>query len=168
MIVNQLLSLKSGPDPNLLEQEQIERELLLQHLHINHDDLRKRDILTAMTELIQEETKQIQCYNDQRDANSRNVLEQEITTNLLLEDFVKNNHRDRLDTVTKITQDEELQKVAVGALIAKNDARMWGLIEQVRIVEAQLAAMSQCEIERKMLQVDNRLVCLHYCALIYC
>lgn len=158
MIVDQLISLKSGPDPALLEQEQEEQKQLLEQLRINHADLRKRDILAAMTELLENETKQIEMYNEKRDNTSKTLLEHENNTNRLLDDLFKNNDKDRAAVVSKITQDEELQKVAFAALIEKNDARTWGLIEQVRIVESQLAAMTNCEIERKKLHLDDQIV----------
>lgn len=162
MIVDQLISLKSGPDPALLEQEQEEQKQLLEQLRINHDDLRKRDILAAMTELLENETKQIEIYNEKRDNTSRTLLEHETNTNRLLDNLFKNNDKDRAAVVSKITQNEELQKAAFATLIEKNDARTWGLIEQVRIVESQLASMTNCEIERKKLHLDDRIVSAHY------
>lgn len=158
MIVNQLISLKSGPDQALLEQEQEEQKQLLERLRINHDDLRKRDILSAMSEMLENETKQIEMYNEKRDNTSKTLLEHESITNRLLDDLFKSNDRDRAAIVSKITLDEELQKVAFATFIEKNDARTWGLIEQVRIVESQLASMTNCEIERKKLQLDDQIV----------
>lgn len=158
MIVDQLISLKSGPDPALLEQEQEEQRQLLEQLRINHSDLRKRDILAAMSELLESETKQIELYNEKRDTTSKTLLEHESNTNRLLADLFKSNDKDRAAVVSKITLDEELQKAAFATFIEKNDARTWGLIEQVRIVESQLASMTNCEIERKKLQMDDKIV----------
>lgn len=158
LIVDQLISLKSGPDPALLEQEQEEQKQLLEQLRINHNDLRKRDILAAMSELLESETKQIEMYNEKRDNTSKTLLEHETNTNRLLEDLFKSNDKDRAAVVSKITLDEELQKAAFATFIEKNDARTWGLVEQVRIVESQLASMTNCEIERKKLQLDDQIV----------
>lgn len=158
LIVDQLISLKSGPDPALLEQEQEEQKQLLEQLRINHNDLRKRDILAAMSELLESETKQIEMYNEKRDNTSKTLLEYETTTNRLLEDLFKSNDKDRAAVVSKITLDEELQKAAFATFIEKNDDRTWGLVEQVRIVESQLASMTNCEIERKKLQLDDQIV----------
>lgn len=65
--------------------------------------------------------------------------------NDVFEEFDKN----RSQLVEKINQDEEWQKSAVATLIAKNDARSWGLMEQIKIVEAQIAAMTNYEIDKK-------------------
>lgn len=158
MIVDQLISLKSGPDAALVEQEQEEQKQLLERLRINHDDLRKRDILSAMSEMLENETKQIEMYNEKRDNTSKTLLEHESNTNRILDDLFKSNDKDRAAIVSKITSDEELQKAAFATFIVKNDARTWGLIEQVRIVESQLATMTNCEIERKKLQLDDQIV----------
>lgn len=159
MIVDKLISLKSGPDSALLEQEQEEQKQLLEKLHINYSDLRKRDILAAMTELLEYETKQIGIHNEKRDTTSRTLLEHEINSNHLMYNLFKANDKDRMAIVAKVTQNEELQKAAFARLIEKNDARTWGLVQQVRIVESQLAAMTNCEIERKKLQLNDQIVC---------
>lgn len=141
-----------------MAQEQREQEQLLEHLRITHSDLRKKDILSAMTDLLENETKQIQTYNEKRDIASRTLLEQDLAVNSQLDEIFRSNDRDRLATISNIMQNEELQKIAVATLIEKNDSRSWGLIEQVRIVELQLAAMTQYEIERREMEVDERLV----------
>lgn len=159
MVVDKLLSLKSGPDSALLLQEHEEQKQLLEMSRINHSDLRKRDILAAMTELLEYETKQIGIHNEKRDSTSRTLLEHEVYSNHMLYTLFKANDKDRMTIVTKITQNEELQKAAFARLIEKNDARTWGLVQQVRIVELQLATMTSCEIERKKLQLDDQIVC---------
>lgn len=158
MIVDKLISLKCGPDPALLEKEFEEQQQLLEQLRIDHDDLRKRDIVAAMAELLEHETKQIEIYNENRQNTSKTLLEYENNSNQLLNILFKSNDKDRLAVVSKVTQNEELQKAAFAKLIEKNDARTWGLVEQVRIVESQLATMTNCEIERKKLQLDGQIV----------
>lgn len=157
-MVDKLISLKCGPDSALLEKEQDEQRILLERLRINYSDLRRRDILSAMTELLEYETKQIGIHNEKRDSTSRTLLEHEMNSNHLLYSLFKANDKDRMAIVTKIMQNEELQKAAFARLIEKNDARTWGLVQQVRIVESQLAAMTNCEIERKKLQLDDQIV----------
>lgn len=157
VIVEQLISLKNGPDAALLEQERIEQERLLEQLRIDHAELRKRDILTAMSDTLDAESKQIQQYQEQRDAVTRSMLEQEINVNNY-ENLTRNMDRDRQNVIALIADDENWQKVAVAKFIEQNDARTWGLVEQVRLVESQLATMTQCEIERKKIELNERLV----------
>lgn len=159
MIVDTLLSLRNGPDPELIELERIEQEYILEQLRIKDCDLRKQEVLSAMTDILVEESRTLQLYQDQRDVSSRDILEREQQANQILTSIFETNDKDRTNAVIKIMQDEELQKSAVISLISKNDARTWGLVEQVRIVESQLASMTQFEIERKKLDVDEILVC---------
>ncbi|KAG4074140.1 hypothetical protein HA402_014345 [Bradysia odoriphaga] len=157
LIVENLLNLKNEPDPTLLELEHREQQILLEQLHIQHDDLRKQEVLSAMSNILAAEAKKIENYQDQRDITTRNILNNEHETNELLSNMFANNDRDRTEVVIKIMQDEDLQKSAVVTLIAGNDARTWGLMEQMRIVESQLAAMTCYEIERKKLSADEQL-----------
>lgn len=76
LIVDRLIILKNGPDPVLLEREMIEQETLLEQLRIQESDLRKKEILAAMTDVLKDEMDQIQMYQQQRDNESRNILEQ--------------------------------------------------------------------------------------------
>lgn len=91
----------------------------------------------------------IQSYQDERSESSKVMLESETKTNLLLNDVFHEYDKSRMDLIDKVNQNEEWQKSAVAALIAKNDARSWGLMEQIKIVESQIAAMTTLEIDKK-------------------
>lgn len=157
VIVEQLITLKNGPEAALLEQERVEQERLLEQVRIDHAELRKRDILTAMSETLDAESRQIQMYHEQRDAVNRSLLEQD-TSGANYEHMVRSMDRERQNVIALIADDENWQKVAVAKFIEQNDARTWGLVEQVRLVESQLATMTQCEIDRKKCEINERLV----------
>uniref|UniRef100_A0A182KB84 RING-type domain-containing protein n=1 Tax=Anopheles christyi TaxID=43041 RepID=A0A182KB84_9DIPT len=157
-LVNNLLALKNGPDPAFLEQEREEQKRLLEHLHIQQNDLRKQEILGAMTNLLENEINIIQNFHNQRDQSSRSILEREYETNNLLNNVFLNYDKNRQDVIDQITYDEDIQKSAVVALIARNDSRTWGLVEQVRIVESQLAALTLYEIEKKQVNQDDQII----------
>uniref|UniRef100_A0A182J3G8 Disease resistance R13L4/SHOC-2-like LRR domain-containing protein n=1 Tax=Anopheles atroparvus TaxID=41427 RepID=A0A182J3G8_ANOAO len=157
-LVSNLLELKNGPDPAFLEQEREEQQRLLEHLRTQQHDLRKQEILGAMTNLLENEINIIQNFHNQRDQSSRNILEREYETNNLLNNVFLNYDRNRQDVIDQITCDEDIQKSAVAALIARNDSRTWGLVEQVRIVESQLAALTLYEIERKKNNQDDQII----------
>lgn len=158
LLMEKLLTLRNEPDCALLEQEHREQEQLLEQLRIQHSDLRKQEVLSAMTDILADEQHTIEIHQQRRDATAREILEKETQNNVLLNNAFMNNDKDRTSAVLKIMQDEELQKIAVCSLIEKNDGRTWGLMEQVRIVESQLAAMTHMEIERRKHSVDERLV----------
>lgn len=157
LVVEKLLALKIEPDATLLEQEQQEQEYILEQLRIQHSDLRKQEVLSAMTDILAGEQRSIETYQQQRDATAREILQRETESNEILNNVYWHNDKDRTSAVVKIMQDEDLQKTAVCSLIAKNDSRTWALMEQVRIVESQLASMTHIEIERRKLSVDERL-----------
>lgn len=153
------MTLKSIPfDDNLLAQEHREQQALLEQLSLQHGDLRRQDVLAAMSDILTDEQRTISTYQQQRDAAAQQLLQQEATTNEQLNAAFANNERDRSGVTAKIVQNEELQKEALCSLIARNDSRAWGLCEQVRIVEYQLAKMTHLEIERRKLSGDERLV----------
>uniref|UniRef100_A0A1Q3G387 Putative e3 ubiquitin-protein ligase lrsam1 n=1 Tax=Culex tarsalis TaxID=7177 RepID=A0A1Q3G387_CULTA len=156
-LVDKLLSLKNGPDPAFLERERQEQEQLIEQLRNQQNDLRKQEVLTAMTNLLENEINVIQNFHNQRDQSSRNILEREYETNNLLNNVFLNCDRNRQDIIDQVNCNEDIQKSAVAALIARNDSRTWGLVEQVRIVESQLAALTTYEIDRKKINQDDQI-----------
>lgn len=157
VVVNELLSLKKGPDPALLELEDKARDALLEKVHLEQSDLRKKEILSAMSQLLEEELDLIDNYNSERSKSSKVLLENETKNNLLLNEVFDEYDKNRNQLVEKINQDEEWQKSAVATLIAKNDSRSWGLMEQIKIVEAQIAAMTNYEIDKKKMNQEELL-----------
>ncbi|GAB0093840.1 E3 ubiquitin-protein ligase LRSAM1 [Sergentomyia squamirostris] len=156
-ILDELIALRGAPDPVLLELERVEQEKLLEQLRIHESELRKHEILSAMTDLLANEMNRVISYQEQRDETSRDVLAKECESNDILEAVFRNHSNDKRQIVTEINRDEELQKAAVATLISKNDARSWGLMEQLRIVEGQLAVMSRFEIDKKKLATEEQI-----------
>lgn len=116
---------------------------------MEQSELRKKDVLSAMSQLLEQELSVIQNYQDERSETSKVLLENETKTNLLLKDVFDEYDRNRTGIIEKVNQDEQWQKSAVATLIAKNDSRSWGLVEQIKIVEAQIAALTNLEIDKK-------------------
>lgn len=108
-----------------------------------------------MSELLEQELSIIQTYQDERTESSKVLLENETKTNLLLNDVFHEYDKNRTGIIEKVNDDEQWQKSAVAALIAKNDARSWGLMEQIKIVESQIAAMTNLEIDKKKANQDE-------------
>lgn len=94
-------------------------------------------------------------YNEEKSKSSKIHLENETKNNLLLTDVFEEYDKNRTQLVDKINHDEEWQKSAVATLIAKNDARSWGLMEQIKIVEAQIAAMTSYELDKKKMNQET-------------
>lgn len=110
-----------------------------------------------MSELLEQELDLIQNYNDERSKTSRVLLEEETKSTILLNDVFNEYDKNRTELIDKINHDEEWQKSAVATLIAKQDARSWGLMEQIKIVENQIAAMTNYEIDKKKMNQEELL-----------
>lgn len=110
-----------------------------------------------MSDLLEQELNLIQNYQDERTDASKVMLENENNANLLLNDVFDKYDKSRSEIIDKVNQDEDWQKSAVAALIAKSDARSWGLMEQIKIVESQIAAMTNLEIDKKKVNQDELL-----------
>lgn len=82
----------------------------------------------------------------------------ELQSNNHLAHLIENHNLRQSELVAKIQEDSDLQKAAVCALLERGDARSWGLIQQVRLVEAQLAALTTIEMDRKRLKIDEQIV----------
>lgn len=54
--------------------------------------------------------------------------------------------------------DSDLQRAAVGALLERGDARSWALLQQIRLVENQLAMLTNIELDRRKLEMDQHMV----------
>ncbi len=152
-----MLSLKKGPDAALLELEDRTLDNLLEKVHLEQIELRKKDVISAMSQLLEQELGLIENYNEKKSKSSKIILENETKNNLVLNDVFEEYDKNRMQLVEKINHDEEWQKSAVGTLIAKNDARSWGILEQIKIVEAQIAAMTHYEIDKKKMNQEDLL-----------
>lgn len=97
----------------------------------------------------------ITIYNEEKSKSSKIHLENESKNVLLLTDVFQEYDKNRSQLVERINQDEEWQKSAVATLISKNDARSWGLVEQIKIVESQIAAMTNYEIDKKKMNQEE-------------
>lgn len=77
-----------------------------------------------------------------------------------LAQIVHDQEKNRQDLIDRLRQDEVLQKAAVAALLERSDARSWSIIQQVNLVQSQLAALTNIELERKKLEISQQLVSL--------
>jgi hypothetical protein len=77
-----------------------------------------------------------------------------------LENMVSAQGQIKVELVGRLQNDEELQCAAVGALLERSDARSWSLVQQVTLVQSQLAALTAVEMERRKLQISEQVVCI--------
>lgn len=149
LVINEFLALRTVEDSSLKEKERIEEERLLEKMKLNHSDLRKHEILKLISQTIVEEEKKINSYNRTRNQNAIQILKTDDQMSIKLNKLYLNNQDNRSKAIIQICEDENLQKRAVSDFIAKNDSRSWGLVEQMKIIEAKLAEMTMVELRRK-------------------
>ncbi|KRT79902.1 hypothetical protein AMK59_7870, partial [Oryctes borbonicus] len=137
--------------------ERLEEERIINAANECSNQLRKEDILNAMQEMIEQETKSFNQLSQMRSDAAHHILEQELQSNDNLALLLETQSLRQSELVAKIQQDSDLQKAAVCALLERGDARCWGLIQQVRLVEAQLAALTAIEMDRQKLKIDKQI-----------
>ncbi|KAK5642385.1 hypothetical protein RI129_008552 [Pyrocoelia pectoralis] len=156
--INQLLAFHKDPLTQLLEQEKIEEDRLLAATANQYNQqLHKQDVLTAMQSLLEQETQKFTKYNESRFETTKSILEHETQTDSHLLDVLQNQGLHKAELILQLQGDVDLQKAAVGALLERSDARSWGLVQQVRMVESQLATLTNIEMNRRKLQLDDHL-----------
>lgn len=144
-------------DTSLKDKERIEEEKLLEKLNINHSDLRKQEILKLISKSIVDEERKIKSYNRTRNQNAIQILQTDDEMSTKLNKVYLSYQDNKTKAIFQICEDEDLQKLAVSELIAINDSRSWGLVEQMKIVEAELAEMTILELQRKRKLNDAQL-----------
>lgn len=144
----------------LLEREKQEEMHLLSSCHSEQFMLRTKDTLLAMEKLLEEEmcrARKLEEYSKYRDYTTQSLLTLEVRNNDHLAQIVHDQEKNRQDLIDRLRQDEVLQKAAVAALLERSDARSWSIIQQVNLVQSQLAALTNIELERKKLEISQQL-----------
>ncbi|PSN33497.1 E3 ubiquitin-protein ligase LRSAM1 [Blattella germanica] len=164
-VVSQLMALSATRDSQhlheLVEQEKAEEQRLLNLAQAEYESYRRKDVIQAMKDLLEEECKReqkLRAYEEGRAEVTRTLLSQQVETDRQLEDMISTQGHAQSKLVSRLQKDEELQRAAVGALLERSDARSWGLVHQVAIVESQLAALTAVEMERRKLEMTEQVM----------
>lgn len=143
----------------LADQEKRE-EMQLLNASCSQHLLRTKDTLMSMEELLKEELlreNKLAEYAKFRDCTAQSLLSIEVKNNDNLTQIMKNQERNRQDLIERLRKDEALQKAAVAALLELSDARSWSIVQQVNLVQSQLAALTNIELERRKLEMNQQL-----------
>ncbi|CAK9828858.1 E3 ubiquitin-protein ligase LRSAM1 [Anthophora retusa] len=144
----------------LLEREKQEEMRLLSSCHSEQFMFRTKDTLLSMEKLLEEElhrTRKLEEYSKYRDYAAQSLLTLEVRNNDHLAQIVQDQEKDRQNLIDTLRQDEVLQKAAVAALLERSDARCWSIVQQVNLVQSQLAALTNIELERRKLEINQQL-----------
>ncbi|XP_053971867.1 E3 ubiquitin-protein ligase LRSAM1-like isoform X2 [Hylaeus volcanicus] len=144
----------------LLEREKQEEMQILSSCHSEQFMFRTKDTLLSMEKLLEEElyrTRKLEEHSKYRDYAAQSLLTLEVRNNDHLAQIVQNQEKNRQILIDALRQDEVLQKAAVAALLERSDARCWSIVQQVNLVQSQLAALTTIELERRKLEINQQL-----------
>ncbi|XP_076248356.1 E3 ubiquitin-protein ligase LRSAM1 isoform X2 [Calliopsis andreniformis] len=144
----------------LFEREKQEEMQLLSSCHSEQFMFRTKDTLLSMEKLLEEEllrTRKLEEHSKYRDYAAQSLLTLEVRNNDHLAQIVQNQEKNRQNLIDTLRQDEVLQKAAVAALLERSDARCWSIMQQVNLVQSQLAALTNIELEKRKLEMNQQL-----------
>ncbi|XP_011313916.1 E3 ubiquitin-protein ligase LRSAM1 isoform X1 [Fopius arisanus] len=144
-----------------LHEREIKEELeLLSQCHSDQSSCRTRETLIAMEELLEKELlnqKKVEEYTKFRECTAQSLLSLELRSNEHLASVAKDQKRDREGLLERLRKDEVLQKAALAALLERSDARSWSIVQQVNLVQSQLVVLTNIELERKKLEINQQI-----------
>lgn len=141
----------------LLDYEEQEHNRLLEICRENYNNIRQMDTLKAMESLINEEClheMSMQKYGKDQTEIKRSFIVQELESSERLTGLLKNKDDAQSQFVEQLLRDEDVQKAAVASLLEKVDTRSWSLVQEISLVEKNLAKLSAIELEKKKLEVN--------------
>ncbi|XP_052122220.1 E3 ubiquitin-protein ligase LRSAM1 isoform X3 [Frankliniella occidentalis] len=139
---------------------QEEEQELLATMQQQQRDLQKHDVLDGMKQLVEEEMRQeriMREYEQCRVEMTSSLLCKELESSNMLLNAVDRHSSAQMELVQRLQKDEELQRAAVCSLLERSDARTWGLVQQVSLVEQQLAQLTALELQRRNHQLSEQL-----------
>ncbi|XP_076263957.1 E3 ubiquitin-protein ligase LRSAM1-like isoform X4 [Rhynchophorus ferrugineus] len=155
--ISKLLAYNKEPLAQLLEKEMDEEQKLLVAVNKYNETLHKDDILSAMQNILTQESERFKKLDKYRVETSQYILEKELQTESKLSEILQNHCLDKTNLVNKLMEDSDLQKAAVSTLLERGDARSWGLLQEIRLVEGHLLALTNIEIEKSKLKMNEQL-----------
>lgn len=162
-VVSHLLEMNAANPQRIqqfLEHDQKEYDRLLEMCRNNYTILKTTDTLNAMQSLLEEECqyeKSLKLYGESQSEVKQSFLITELTSNEQLGGILKTRDELQFVLMERLLKDEAIQKAAVGALLEKCDARTWGLVQEITLVESHLARLSIIELGRKKLQLNDNM-----------
>ncbi|XP_018406888.1 PREDICTED: E3 ubiquitin-protein ligase LRSAM1-like [Cyphomyrmex costatus] len=144
----------------LVEREKQEEMQLLSSCHSEQSLLRTKDTLFAMEKLLEDEMCRARKWEEHtkyKDYTVQSLLTLEVRNNDHLAQIVHDQEKSRQDLIDRLRRDEVLQKAAVTALLERSDARSWSIIQQMNLVQSQLAALTNIELERRKLEITQQI-----------
>ncbi|XP_066295632.1 E3 ubiquitin-protein ligase LRSAM1-like isoform X2 [Branchiostoma lanceolatum] len=140
-----------------MERERIEMEETVTSLHLEHENLRTKEVLAAMSQMLAENYnfEQLrQQYEATRDAVARHAQDSASNDSDRIEVLLDGKQQNQTALVHRMAQEEEFQKKAFEALQLEKDIKHSRVTGQIALIEQELVQLTVVEMEKKALRMD--------------
>ncbi|XP_078687467.1 E3 ubiquitin-protein ligase LRSAM1-like [Branchiostoma floridae x Branchiostoma belcheri] len=140
-----------------MEKERIDMEQTVSSLQQEHDNLRKKEVLAAMSQMLAENYnfEQLrQQYEATRDAVARHAHDSVSDDSSRIELLLDGKQQNQAALVHRMAQEEEFQKKAFEALQLEKDTKHSRITGQIALIEQELVQLTVVEMEKRALRMD--------------
>ena len=142
-----------------MEQERIEREQLFKVRKEEIDNLRQKEVLIAMENMLQESEmfdELIRNYLSSQQETARKSIRDADQTDGMVSSVLKIKEAEKNLMAEKLLYEETLQKEAFEMLLMQQDAKHQRLTSQIEAIEDELSALSVLEMEQREMRMDTQ------------
>lgn len=154
---------KSSEILKSLENERIRMEQLMSITQEETENLRQREIASAMQQMLTESCKSrlIQmAYESQRQSLAQQACSSMAEMDKRFQQILSWQQMDQNKAISQILQESVMQKAAFEALQMKKDLMHRQIRNQIRLIETELLQLTQLELKRKSLDTETLQVVL--------
>lgn len=135
-----------------LEQEQLEMEELFNMQQQEMDSARRKEILSSMAEMLQQE--EMQRYYTQAKADMfKDIQQGEAASDEFLRGALFSKHKQQDEIISRIIDEEQFQMEAFRALQMQHDYMHCRLMQQIRLIEKELKKLTDVELKKRDFKV---------------
>lgn len=135
-----------------LEQEQLEMEELFNMQQQEMDSVRRKEILSSMAEMLQQEEMQ-RHYRQAKADMFKDIQQGEAASDELLRGALFSKHKQQDEIISRIIDEEQFQMEAFRALQMQHDYTHCHLMQQIRLVEKELKKLTDVELKKRDFKV---------------
>lgn len=135
-----------------LEQEQHEMEELFNMQQQEMDSVRRKEILSSMAEMLQQEEMQ-RLYRQAKTDMFKDIQQGEAASDELLRGALFSKHKQQDEIISRIVDEEQFQREAFRALQMQHDYMHCHLMQQIRLVEKELKKLTDVELKKRDFKV---------------
>ncbi|XP_055933582.1 E3 ubiquitin-protein ligase LRSAM1-like isoform X2 [Argiope bruennichi] len=140
----------------VLERDRIENEEIFSIKQEKLEQLKKKEILEAMTEMLKcEET--YGKYEAEKSLIVEQLQNEETESNFKLYNIFQERELDQQILINRLLEEEQYQKEAFEALQLQKDIQHQEIAHQIHLIEKELSNLTVAEIKKKDLKIDSEM-----------